>query len=361
MLYKFLYNPAMPIKKLLLLFLVLLVSSCATTTAPSISNDALKNEILIQEQNQLLKQIAYQKKLDVLAYPLNKAALPFCQNNKTYRIGLYVLNQYSYADEFKKIAKNKLKLSEDLTVQWAIKGSPTAHLNIQKGDTIVSVNEQKITKGEDAFKQYLQLLKTAYIKKQTPIKLTLKRNNKTLNYKIKPDTSCDYLINAKLSPSVNAIATGQQVVIYSNLMDTLSDDSVSFVIAHEIAHNTQNHIPKSYLRIAIGSLAGIALSPSIGINAFGGLLDGGLIAYYFGSKDLEQEADYVGMYIIANSGIALQRVDKVWRNYSLAVGDFTRSQFIETHPTFPNRHLTMLQTIKEIKAKKQKGLPLLPN
>jgi predicted Zn-dependent protease len=77
------------------------------------------------------------------------------------------------------------------------------------------------------------------------------------------------------------------------------------------------------------------------------------------SVAFEQEADYVGMYFMARAGYDPSGVADFWRRMA-AEGESSITQRT-SHPTSPERFLTMERTYGEIAAKKSRGQPLVPN
>ena len=77
------------------------------------------------------------------------------------------------------------------------------------------------------------------------------------------------------------------------------------------------------------------------------------------SQGFENEADYIGVYIMANSGYDIDNAPNIWRRFSIKDGGqgiYTSS----THPTNPHRFIALSKAIQEIKNKKAVGKPLTP-
>ena len=77
------------------------------------------------------------------------------------------------------------------------------------------------------------------------------------------------------------------------------------------------------------------------------------------SQDFENEADYIGLYIMAISGYDIKKAPNIWRRFSVKDGGqgiYTSS----THPTNPHRFLALTKAIDEIKQKKNKNMALVP-
>lgn len=163
---------------------------------------------------------------------------------------------------------------------------------------------------------------------------------------------------------LNAHADGQNVVIYPAMIDFARNDSqLGFVIAHEFAHNIMGHMSALQRNVTIGALLGMAAdiaAGSQGANTKGQFTQlgaqQGQLSY---SSEFEHEADYVGLYILARAGMKIEDAPMFWREMSLAEPDAI--YISTTHPNNPERTIEMDKTVREIRAKQQQKLPLLPN
>lgn len=176
---------------------------------------------------------------------------------------------------------------------------------------------------------------------------------------------CRYNIAfAPKEKGINAHADGKQVVVYPALIDfARNDNHLAFVIAHEFAHNIMRHVASQQENVMGGTLLGTLVdiaAASQGIDTqgqFGSIgAQAALLSY---SQDFEQEADYVGLYILARAGFKLSDAPYFWRAMSSANPDSIYSSV--THPSNPERFVSMQKTIAEIEQKKQAKQAILPN
>lgn len=77
------------------------------------------------------------------------------------------------------------------------------------------------------------------------------------------------------------------------------------------------------------------------------------------SINIEREADYASMYLLANAGFDTAGRAEIWRE--LADEVTFRSSLFNTHPYSPERYLLLTKTHEEIERKRDQGQPLVPN
>lgn len=163
---------------------------------------------------------------------------------------------------------------------------------------------------------------------------------------------------------LNAHADGQNVVIYPAMIDfARNDNHLAFVIAHEFAHNIMRHVQATRQNATLGSLMGAVAdvaAGAAGANTKGMFSKvGSQQAVLRYSSSFEAEADYVGLYILARAGFAIEQAPDFWRIMSQAEPDAI--YIAQSHPTNPTRTIAMTKTIAEIRAKQRAQQPLIPN
>jgi predicted Zn-dependent protease len=76
------------------------------------------------------------------------------------------------------------------------------------------------------------------------------------------------------------------------------------------------------------------------------------------SVEFEQEADYVGLYFMAQAGYKIDEAPNFWRR--MATSNSSSISMKSSHPTHPERFLALETTVKEIKDKIANNQPLKP-
>ena len=146
---------------------------------------------------------------------------------------------------------------------------------------------------------------------------------------------CNFPIRLRYTPTINAYATGRQIIVTSGMMDFTTDDELALIIGHELGHNTQDHIRK----IAQNRIL------SLGRATF--------------TRQFESESDYVGLYYMARAGYDIHIAPQFWRNLSKV--SIKSLETATSHPIIPERYIRLRAAIDEIKAKRAAGEPLIPN
>jgi len=161
-------------------------------------------------------------------------------------------------------------------------------------------------------------------------------------------------------PSLNAAADGKRVVITRAMVAfTRNDEELALVLAHEIAHNAMGHIDSKRQNAATGLLADVALAVlTRGAYRQSAISNAAGAAY---SQEFEAEADYVGLYVMANAGYSIQDVPKFWRRMATAYPASIKGSHASTHPSTAYRMVALDEAVKEIDAKNAAHVALAPN
>jgi predicted Zn-dependent protease len=139
------------------------------------------------------------------------------------------------------------------------------------------------------------------------------------------------------------------------MMRFVEDDlELSLVISHELAHNVMNHVGAKKKNLILGTLLDI-IAAGLGVNTQGVFGTLGVQAY---SKEFEEEADYVGLYIMALSGLDIENAPNFWRRMAAVHSDSI--SYATTHPSTPHRFVLLEKTVQEINQKITSDVPLKP-
>lgn len=143
------------------------------------------------------------------------------------------------------------------------------------------------------------------------------------------------------------VIPGGKVFVFTGLLPITKDENgLAAVLAHEIAHNSLNHMGE---RVSQASLAGlVALAISI-FTDWSGQISNTLASLALSlpnSRTQEQEADYVGLLMMADSCYDPEAAVGLWTRMQQAE-QVSVPQFISTHPTSYNRRELIKQWLPE--------------
>lgn len=344
---------------LLCVLAALWVGGCAgpVSKTQAISQGEIAAEMRIQQEIAIQESDKLEQRLYPMAYKLRRAALPVCGKDTTLFAGLRAANLWDFKPEWRESVRRYHRLdSGSLSVLSVFPSSPAARAGLKKGDVIVG------PQGKKASERFGNMLKAAF--SDGAIALKVKRGTEIIDVRIVFEKICSYPVILVTQDAVNAYADGEKVAIATGMMRFASDDNdLALVVAHELAHNAMGHISKAKLNALGGALIDGLLS---GLTcAYGnvcprggyGLAEAGRLAF---SKEFEAEADYVGLYIAARAGINIDNAALFWRRMAALNPGSIESNHSATHPSSPERFLAIQKTIREIKDKQDRGLPLLP-
>ena len=148
-------------------------------------------------------------------------------------------------------------------------------------------------------------------------------------------------INVFGSKQVNAFCMpGGKIAFYSGILEKLqlSDDEVSMVMGHEIAHALREHA-----RERVGKTVATRGAIELGAALFGlgntgrtvANVGGQLLTLKFGRED-ESEADLIGMELSARAGYDPRAGVSLWQKMA-AASQGSSPEFLSTHPSGPTR------------------------
>lgn len=346
-----------PLNGLILLLTCGYLAACSTPTTRSRQGtpDLTAEEVRYQQGLQLQRLLDYQTRIERIGAPLLKAALPFCPGRQTGYLGLRVDNLSAWRGPRRRLAREVLKLDEALQVTQVQPGSPAERAGLRPGDMVLRVNGTTTIGGTGAVEDYRQLVRQGAF---GPVVFDVLREGQERQLRIEPERVCDYPLYVAMDNSINAFADGAKVQITSGLIRFSENDrEIALVLAHEIAHNAMNHLEAKRANSASASVLDLFVA-AYGIDSHGLFASLGGRAF---SKAFEQEADYVGLYIMARAGLETEGLEQFWRRVAAETPNANEDSMFRSHPISAQRTLAIQQTNAELRDKRAAGAPLLPN
>jgi predicted Zn-dependent protease len=152
------------------------------------------------------------------------------------------------------------------------------------------------------------------------------------------------------NPEINAFAAPGGIVGINSgtIINTASESELAGVLAHEISHVTQKHMARSWekqqqmsipiMAAMLGAILIATQNPDAGQAAMMAIQGGAMQSQINFTRSNEEEADRVGMQLLARSGLNPEGMpdffEKLLRNSRYAAN---APEFLRTHPLTVNR------------------------
>jgi hypothetical protein len=252
------------------------------------------------------------------------------------------LAEYEPKDRPTMIARHGL--DRGLGILSVIADSPAARAGLVAGDVLLSANGRAFAAGaaiarERKPKKWRPLADSAELQLEAalrsgPARLALLRQGREVAVTLGSESGCLGRVRLARSTQTNAFANGHQVVMTTAMLGFLkSDDELAVVLGHELAHNILRH-------------------PSFRDDK--GLPDEGLL-HAIGVKPSrvwrsEEEADRLGLRLVAAAGYDLDAALPFWRRYLSKYDWFP--QIFRSHPSLGARERIAAEEIAAIRREK---------
>jgi membrane-associated protease RseP (regulator of RpoE activity) len=341
-------------RALVAVLVTMLVAACATPTTQraEVSDEATKAEATRQMEIAVGEMVEEQKRISRIYRTLAIRAHAMCGELVGPEVGLFSMSRPQ--GQVGTVYEEKFGIGPRRTVLFVLEGSPAEAAGIKARDVIRSINGVHMSNKEGLVQLYEK------IGTDDPLFYEVERSGENLSFTIKPERACRFPITLSPAQIINAFADGKQILVTRGMVNfARSDDELALVIAHEMAHNIMKHMEARRQNMGVGLLADIAVvllsRGQVRNTNFAGLA---ATAY---SKEFEAEADYVGLYIMAQAGMPIADAPKFWRRMAAAHPANIRTNHSATHPSTAYRMVALEETVKEIDDKRVKGGALVPN
>lgn len=178
------------------------------------------------------------------------------------------------------------------------------------------------------------------------------------------------------SPTTNAfVLPGGNIFVYTGLLRTLENyDQLAVILSHEIAHSVLNHPLENISRdtlinflLAVPIALIWAIFPDL-LAAILHLLGDDFINIFISlpyNRDLESEADFVGLLIASRACIDAREAVVLWGNMRILekqenIIDSEKISWLSTHPSTGDREKKLNELLPEaLKCRDEAGCPRL--
>lgn len=332
-----------------------LLSGCAGPTTRGIPLDRELVEAETRRQQEIaLKDWLYDEgRIVSLTFHISRVNAELCEGNTGPLTGTRLATDETYK-RFGDAPEAVLSMTDQPTVAIVVDGSPAGEAGLKPGDRIKSINGTGIGQGTRGLRAVAAEFGQAGA---DGLHIVARRGGEDIDFFVEPVTGCAFPGHLTDHDMVNAFADGDNIYITRGMLRFVRDDyELSVVIAHELAHNAMQHIRARTRNAFFGLLFDIAAATQ-GVDTRGMFTDLASMTY---SKEFEAEADYVGMYMLARAGEDVDRAPDFWRRMASANPANIRGSHSASHPSPPERFVTLESVADEIALKLDRDTPLFP-
>ncbi len=215
--------------------------------------------------------------------------------------------------------------------------------------------KEELALGEKSYKQALS--KSEVITNTTDARRVQNIGLKIAQVANRPDFKWEFkLVN---NEAKNAFCLpGGKVVVYTGILEVAkNDDQLATVMAHEVAHALARHgaerMSSAMVQQGIQVIGNVVLASTapeytnVFNQAYGiGSQVGVMLPY---GRLQENEADEIGIYLMAKAGYDINEALNFWKNMSK--GKKQTNEFFSTHPSSSTRIANIQRVIEKIEAK----------
>lgn len=301
-------------------------------------------------------QVEDRARLAIVAWPILVASTPLCEDIARNDAGILLDNAYSVPVEMRRAARSTHGLGEWPRVLAVAPGSKAEAAGLAVGDEIMGIGGRSIPGGPRAVPGALEELRESL--EAGPVELVVDRGGRIVRLELEPEPACGAELVVAPIHDINAFADGERVIVTRGLLRFAGEDAeLAQVIAHEVAHNALDHMGEAKIGAGVGFVLDLVFMGATGADS-GGLFQS--LGAGIASTGNEAEADYVGLYLMARAGYPVQGAAELWRRLAVESPDSIDSRFMASHPSTPERFLSIDQASQEIELKRRLGLPMLP-
>lgn len=333
-------------------------ASCAPVSKlPKVDDTLAAVEAQKQRELVLKNYLADYRRIHSIAFKIFENNTDLCGPVVGNSIGIKIGTGDFLGKDYKKAAESLYGFSS-LTRVWSVaKGSPADEAGMKVNDILVSINGWSIPAKEEESSKITEKMQQALSEDKT-IEFVVLTDGETQKLSAHPKPICQYGVFIEHNDAVNAFADSKSIYFTTGMMRLATTETeLATVVGHEVAHNLMDHIPKKEGNQAIGLIFDL-LFAGLGVNTQGAFTKIGARAY---SQEFEAEADYVGLYLMARSGYAVDDSPNFWRNMAIAHPSSIKTNHASSHPATPHRFVALEKTVEEIKRKKAAGKALIPD
>ncbi|CAH02931.1 metalloendopeptidase [Kluyveromyces lactis] len=151
-----------------------------------------------------------------------------------------------------------------------------------------------------------------------------------------------HIVNDPRAPPNAFVLPGGKVFVFSNILPICqNEDGLATVLSHEFAHQLARHTAENLSKAPAYSILGALIYAVTGLDGINRLLVDGLVRMP-ASREMETEADYIGLMVMSRACFHPEESLKVWQRMAAMEEQQKRRgmvnvEFLSTHPATTRR------------------------
>jgi len=336
-----------------LFIFALSLAGCATVQGPVVSRQEINEETKQLEVKGLQHDMAQLKKINEIGMHLI-SLIPADEIKTKSRpfIGLFVLPRNRVTNRM-----FDQRPSKGVYVGIILPNTPLAKADIRPGDVLTAIGEKKINDIDEVLKMMKKAMHHEELKPGDTIDLHIVRDGEEKEIPVTiEELPVDVSFSIVNDETVNAGATENRIVVTQGMLNFIdSDDELSSILAHELAHISRGHLNRKVAGEVVNSIISLSLGitaevfvPGVGDLVQAGAQSTGQLFTRRFSRDLEREADYLGMKYYYKAGYDPDVMIMMHERMAIELPKTLVAGFLNTHPVSSERKLRLRKTLEEL-------------
>lgn len=289
-----------------------------------------------------------QSRLYRVAAPLLINNTELCPQHARSILGFTAKNRYSFSSQYIDAAQSSLGLGEELRIMDVLPGSGAEQAGVRKGDVLVAIEIEPAPQGPDA-EHVAAALIGEEMQGRDALHLTFRRDGERMAFDVPLTPACAIVLDLGNTDDAHSFSDGRRVMVTRGLLNfAQSDEELAYAIAREVARNEIAPDTGIAMKELIDRLHAIDAAESSGDT---------LPAVKVSYSESDDNADKLALYLLARAGYGIDGFEPFLQRLESATESHTSGNSSIIAST---RMATLDQTIREVKTKKNGGLPLIP-
>lgn len=166
-----------------------------------------------------------------------------------------------------------------------------------------------------------------------------------------------HIVNDPHAPPNAFVLPGGKVFVFSSILGICkNDDGLATVLSHEFAHQLARHTGENLSKTPIYAILGLVMYGLTGADFFNSLLINTIFKMP-ASREMESEADFIGLMLMSEACFDPREASKLWErmsNWEKKSG-VRQPEFLSTHPGTERRISNMQKWLPEAEDKRAKA------